>query len=58
MRGLFALVTGKSAGWDAIRAAGGAGDATYYAMDGTTVRVTVTYSTDGRPTVTINTLAA
>lgn len=58
IRGIVALVFGESDGWDAIRAAGGNGDAVYYAMDGTTPRVTVTYSTDGRTTITINSLAA
>lgn len=56
VRGLVALVAGKSEGWDAIRANGGNGDAVYYAMNGATARMTVTYSTDGRPAITINTL--
>ncbi|MGE0206009.1 MAG: hypothetical protein AB7E70_19415 [Hyphomicrobiaceae bacterium] len=56
LRGIFAMVAGKLTGLDAIRAAGGNGDATYYAADGVTPRITITHTTDGRTVITINDL--
>jgi hypothetical protein len=53
IRGIFAMVAGKMLGVDAVRAASGNGDVDFYADDGVTIRVRVTYSSDGRPTITI-----
>lgn len=58
LRGIVATLFGELAGLDAVRAAGGTGDVTFKAADGTTTRITVTMSTDGRTTIVRNTLAA
>lgn len=56
MRWILSAVAGKMLGLDAMRAAGGNGDVTFYAIDGTTVRYTMTMSTNGRITLTPGTL--
>lgn len=48
LREIWSGELGKALGFDAIRAAGGSGTATYYGVDGTTIRFTITYSTNGR----------
>lgn len=49
IREMRALICNKMTGVDAVRAANGSGDVTFFAADGVTPRVVVTYSSDGRP---------
>jgi hypothetical protein len=58
LRGIFTMTACKMLGVDAVRAASGNGDVTFYKADGITPSIVITYSSDGRPTVAFLDLTA